>query len=85
MVNTSLLYASEKVIRGLPLPTEEGTVVDSLKPVVGEGTNYVGLEFDYANDYVYYSDVWNDIVVRVHRNGTGKLCKGESGNRKMLT
>jgi low density lipoprotein-related protein 2 len=32
----------------------------------------VGLDFDSRDEHIYYSDVLQDVIYRVHRNGTGR-------------
>lgn len=33
----------------------------------------MGLDFDARDNYIYYSDVLQDVIYRIHRNGTGKF------------
>jgi low density lipoprotein-related protein 2 len=33
---------------------------------------FVGLDFDARDEYIYYSDVLQDVIYRIRRNGTGR-------------
>lgn len=44
---------------------------DAILPVVSRRARFVGLDFDYENNYIYYSDVLQDVIYRVYKNGTG--------------
>lgn len=41
-------------------------------PVVSRRARFVGLDFDARDQQVYYSDVLQDVIYRVHRNGTAR-------------
>lgn len=44
---------------------------DAILPVVSRRARFVGLDFDYENNHIYYSDVLQDVIYRVYKNGTG--------------
>lgn len=53
-------------------PVQEG-FTDAILPVVSRRARFVGLDFDAADNYIYYSDVLQDVIYRVFKNGTGEL------------
>ena len=70
-----LLFSSLKAIRGIAIATPfnvNGSVVEAMTPITGNATNFVGLDYDAADDYIYYADVRSDVIWRVHTNGTGE-------------
>ncbi|XP_063240571.1 low-density lipoprotein receptor-related protein 2 [Bacillus rossius redtenbacheri] len=67
-----LMYSQQRFIKGRVLdPVIEG-FSDAMLPVVARRARFVGLDFDSKNYYVYYSDVLQDVIYRIYRNGTGR-------------
>lgn len=71
MVEEFLMYSQQRFIKGRVLdPVIEG-FSDAMLPVVSRRARFVGLDFDAADNFIYYSDVLQDVIHRIHRNGTG--------------
>ena len=67
-----LLFASEHNIRGVPLDSESTSYyTDAMVPVVGVSSTFVAVDYDADENYVYYSDVRKDTIMRVKTDGTG--------------
>jgi low density lipoprotein-related protein 2 len=65
------MYSQQRFIKGRVLdPVIEG-FSDAINPVVSRKARFVGLDFDFKDKYIYYSDVLQDVIYRIHRNGTG--------------
>ncbi|KAK4306550.1 hypothetical protein Pmani_021643 [Petrolisthes manimaculis] len=45
---------------------------DAINPIVSKAARFVGLDFDYRKDFIYYSDVSLDVIYRVKRKGNGR-------------
>lgn len=72
LVNDFLMYSQQRFIKGKVLdPVIEG-FSDAMMPVVSRRARFVGLDFDARDQQIYYSDVLQDVIYRVHRNGTAK-------------
>ncbi|VVD04124.1 unnamed protein product [Leptidea sinapis] len=72
LVKEFLMYSQQRFIKGKVLyPVIEG-FNDAILPVVSRRARFVGLDFDARDEYIYYSDVLQDVIYRVHRNGTTK-------------
>ena len=72
LVNDFLMYSQQRFIKGKVLdPVIEG-FSDAILPVVSRRARFVGLDFDYRDEYIYYSDVLQDVIYRVHRNGSAR-------------
>lgn len=72
LVEQFLMYSQQRFIKGKVLdPVIEG-FSDAILPVVSRRARFVGLDFDARDAYIYYSDVLQDVIYRVHRNGTGR-------------
>nr|CAD7197742.1 unnamed protein product [Timema douglasi] len=72
MVSEFLMYSQQRFIKGRVLdPVIEG-FSDAMLPVVSRRARFVGLDFDCNDEYIYYSDVLQDVIYRIHRNGTGR-------------
>lgn len=72
LVKEFLMYSQQRFIKGKVLePIIEG-FSDAILPVVSRRARFVGLDFDSRDEYIYYSDVLQDVIYRVHRNGTGR-------------
>uniref|UniRef100_X1YZB7 EGF-like domain-containing protein n=1 Tax=Capitella teleta TaxID=283909 RepID=X1YZB7_CAPTE len=69
-----LLFASANAVRGIPFGAS-GSLEEAMVPVADPKKfrpNYVAVDADPTEGYVYYSEVRKDTVYRVHLNGTGK-------------
>lgn len=72
LVQEFLMYSQQRFIKGKVLdPVIEG-FSDAILPVVSRRARFVGLDFDSRDEHIYYSDVLQDVIYRVHRNGTGR-------------
>ncbi|XP_037294723.1 LOW QUALITY PROTEIN: low-density lipoprotein receptor-related protein 2 [Manduca sexta] len=72
LVNEFLMYSQQRFIKGKVLnPVIEG-FSDAILPVVSRRARFVGLDFDARDEHIYYSDVLQDVIYRVHRNGTSR-------------
>ncbi|RVE42510.1 hypothetical protein evm_012839, partial [Chilo suppressalis] len=70
IVQEFLMYSQQRFIKGKVLnPAIEG-FSDAILPVVSRRARFVGLDFDARDEHIYYSDVLQDVIYRVHRNGT---------------
>ncbi|KAL7294867.1 hypothetical protein TKK_0011791 [Trichogramma kaykai] len=71
-VQEFLMYSQQRFIKGRVLdPVTEG-FSDAILPVVSRRARFVGLDYDAHEEYIYYSDVLQDVIYRVHQNGTGR-------------
>ncbi|KAF7265021.1 hypothetical protein GWI33_021690, partial [Rhynchophorus ferrugineus] len=72
LVEDFLMYSQQRFIKGKVLdPVIEG-FSDAILPVVSRRARFVGLDFDASEEYIYYSDVLQDVIYRVHRTGEAK-------------
>lgn len=72
LVNVFLMYSQQRFIKGRVLdPVIEG-FSDAILPVVSRRARFVGLDFDAKDQYIYYSDVLQDVIYRVYRNGSAR-------------
>ncbi|XP_046609747.1 low-density lipoprotein receptor-related protein 2 isoform X1 [Neodiprion virginianus] len=72
LVQDFLMYSQQRFIKGRVLdPVTEG-FSDAILPVVSRRARFVGLDYDAYDQYIYYSDVLQDVIYRVHQNGTGR-------------
>lgn len=70
LVKEFLMYSQQRFIKGKVLdPVIEG-FSEAILPVVSRRARFVGLDFDARDEHIYYSDVLQDVIYRVHRNGT---------------
>ncbi|XP_026327983.1 low-density lipoprotein receptor-related protein 2 isoform X3 [Hyposmocoma kahamanoa] len=70
LIKEFLMYSQQRFIKGKVLnPVIEG-FSDAILPVVSRRARFVGLDFDSRDEHIYYSDVLQDVIYRVHRNGT---------------
>ncbi|OQV14980.1 Low-density lipoprotein receptor-related protein 2 [Hypsibius exemplaris] len=70
-----IVYSSQSAIRGVVKDGfQQESFTDAVMPIVGSlrGTNFVALDFDARNNYIYFSDVVADVIYRYHPDGTGK-------------
>ena len=62
--NPVLMYSDRREIRRLDLKTRDGS------NVVSDLTNAIGLDFDWKEQMIYWSDVNDDKIERAHFDGT---------------
>ena len=68
-----ILVASEHNVRGIPLDSESTSYyTDAITPVVGVDSTFVAVDYDAQDEYIYYSDVRKDTIMRVKGDGTGR-------------
>ena len=69
-----LLFASKQAIRGISLDANQFDVTppEAIQPIAARLSHYVAVDFDAEEDYIYYSDIKQSVIFRVHTNGTGK-------------
>lgn len=72
LVREFLMSSQQRFIKGRVLdPVIEG-FGDAILPVVSRRARFVGLDFDAKEEFIYYSDVLQDVIYRIHKNGTGR-------------
>lgn len=72
LVHEFLMYSQQRFIKGKVLdPIIEG-FSDAILPVVSRRARFVGLDFDARDQFIYYSDVLQDVIYRVQRDGKAK-------------
>ncbi|CAH1789469.1 unnamed protein product [Owenia fusiformis] len=67
-----IIFSSKTSIRGIPLGDPLGYTIDAMTPVLGDRSNFVGLDFDAHEKYIYFTDTRKDLIWRIHPDGTGK-------------
>jgi len=72
VVDEFLLYSQQRFIKGKVLNKVSQGFSDAILPVSSRRARFVGLDFDARDNYIYYSDVLQDVIYRIHKNGTGK-------------
>ncbi|CAH1397949.1 unnamed protein product [Nezara viridula] len=72
LVDEFLLYSQQRFIKGRVLDPVLENFSDAILPYASRRARFVGLDFDARDDHIYYSDVLQDVIYRIHRNGTGK-------------
>lgn len=73
VVDEFLLYSQQRFIKGKVLNRVSQGFSDAILPVSSRKARFVGLDFDARENYIYYSDVLQDVIYRIHRNGTGRF------------
>lgn len=64
LVQEFLMYSQQRFIKGRVLdPVVEG-FSDAILPVVSRRARFVGLDYDAHDQYIYYSDVLQDVIYR---------------------
>ena len=78
-----LLFASRQAIRGISLDANAAgsTPPEAIPPIVHSEASFVALDYDFADEYIYYSDVRKSSILRIHTNGTGRLSRFALINR----
>lgn len=72
LVQEFLMYSQQRFIKGRVLdPVMEG-FSDAISPVVSRRARFVGLDYDAYDQYIYYSDVLQDVIYRVRQSGAGR-------------
>lgn len=72
LVQEFLMYSQQRFIKGKVLDPVVGGFSDAILPVVSRRARFVALDFDARDEHIYYSDVLQDVIYRVHRNGTSR-------------
>ncbi|XP_065212524.1 low-density lipoprotein receptor-related protein 2-like [Planococcus citri] len=72
VVSEFLLYSRDRHIKSRLLNQTLEGFSDAISPVISKSARYVGLDFDFQDDYIYYSELFHDFIYRAHKNGTGK-------------
>ena len=70
-----MLFSSLSAIRGIPLEPTLARNSEAITPFTGNGTNFVGLDYDAEDEYIYFSEVKQDVIWRARRDGSGNLIK----------
>jgi len=78
VVDEFLLYSQQRFIKGKVLNKVSQGFSDAILPVSSRRARFVGLDFDARDNYIYYSDVLQDVIYRIHRNGTGNGISGRT-------
>lgn len=66
-IGTFLLFGSQHAIRGISLQSSAEAIV----PIVGPESNFIAVDFDAADNYVYYADISS--IFRRALNSTSNL------------
>lgn len=72
VVEEFLLYSDDKFIKGKVLSNVSQAYTAAILPVTTSNAGSAGLDFDARDNYIYYSDVSQNVIYRIFRNGTGK-------------
>lgn len=65
-----LLYARRQEIRGISLNPKD--TIDKITPITGT-KNAIGIDFHYAKNHIYWTDVSRDSISRININGTNRI------------
>ena len=66
------MYSQQRFIKGRILEPVTGGFSQAMLPVVSRRARFVGLDFDAIDEHIYFSDVLQDVIYRIFKNGTGK-------------
>ncbi|XP_073976140.1 low-density lipoprotein receptor-related protein megalin isoform X3 [Rhodnius prolixus] len=72
LVEEFLLYSQQRFIKGRVLDPVLENFNDAILPYASRRARFVGLDFDARDEHIYYSDVLQDVIYRIHKNGTGR-------------
>ena len=64
------MFSSLAAVRAIPLVENSVRNVEAMTPITGKEANFVGLDFDAQQGFIYYADVRNDVIWRRHVNGS---------------
>lgn len=78
------MYSQQRFIKGKVLNRVSQGFSDAILPVSSRRARFVGLDFDARDNYIYYSDVLQDVIYRIHKNGTGKRSTVVGGLRARI-
>ncbi|CAH1115403.1 unnamed protein product [Psylliodes chrysocephalus] len=67
-----LIYSQQTCIKGRVLDTMIEGFNDAILPIISRKARFVGLDFDAKDQYIYYSDVLQNVIYRIYRNGTDR-------------
>ncbi|XP_051883463.1 low-density lipoprotein receptor-related protein 2a [Pristis pectinata] len=70
VVTQFLLFSSQLAVRGIPFNVS--TQEDIILPVTGNPSYFVGIDFDAAEQMVFFSDTRNDLICKQKIDGTGR-------------
>lgn len=73
-----MLLASQEAIRGFSLDEHlnlGATPPEAIAPITSRGSHFVAVDYDATEEYVYYSDIRQGVIFRIHTNGTGQLMR----------
>lgn len=70
LVTEFLMYSQQRFIRGRVLDPVAAGFSEAIQPVVARRARFVGLDFDARAQHIYYSDVLQDVIYRIHRNAS---------------
>lgn len=73
VVEEFLLYSQQRFIKGRVLDPVLENFNDAILPYASRRARFVGLDFDARDEHIYYSDVLQDVIYRIHKNGTGNF------------
>jgi len=66
-----IVFTSQHTVRGIPLNTGQSYAIDAMQPYTEGRSNFVALDVDTHDKYIYFSEVRKDAIYRIHPNGTG--------------
>ncbi|KAG1701225.1 Low-density lipoprotein receptor-related protein 2 [Nymphon striatum] len=71
-ISEFLIYSEQHLIRGTIIDDQQAVFQDAIVPIIGKHARFVGLDYNARSEYIYYSDVVQDVIYRVKTDGTGK-------------
>lgn len=71
-VKELLIYSQHKFVKGQVLDPVLDSFTDAIVPVVSRSARFVGLDFDAHENFIYFSDVLQDVIYKIKSNGSGK-------------
>ena len=69
-----LAFATSNGVRGIPISDAITINSEAIVPIVDKKStrsNYVALDVDTDEGYIYYSEVRKDVIYRIQTDGTG--------------
>ncbi|CAG4963219.1 unnamed protein product [Colias eurytheme] len=67
-----LVYTRKTIVQGKVIDPSITDTHDSLYVDVSDNTRFVGLDFDSRNGQIYYSDIIDQVMYSINKNGTDK-------------
>ncbi|XP_015791351.1 low-density lipoprotein receptor-related protein 2 [Tetranychus urticae] len=76
-VKEFLLYSQQKFVHGILIKDGSNSPApnafsDAIVPIVSRSARFVGLDYSYQSQYIFYSDVILDVIYKIKVDGTGK-------------